>query len=97
MSCEGATTGAVTAKANTDYANRLRTTSTRRRSSSTHIAVTARKWTTRKKWSSAKSDDGWKEVRAYDANDLEQWIEASPAVAVWFAVLVFRVNGNGPW
>ncbi len=35
----------------------------------------------------------WKEVRAYDASDLEQWLEQSVAAQAWFAE---RIGNGGP-
>jgi hypothetical protein len=50
------------------------------------VFVTARRWTAKKKWLREKRGaNDWKEIRAYDADDLEQWLEQAPAVALWFA------------
>ena len=32
-----------------------------------------------------RAEGGWADVRAYDADDLEQWLEQSPVVALQFA------------
>jgi len=55
----------------------------------TFVFVSPRLWTTKKKWLQEKREASeWKEIRAYDADDLEQWLEQSPAVAVWFAEIL---------
>jgi hypothetical protein len=87
LSCEGSSSGAVTAKANRDYKKRVSRTTKRVRKAATYVAVTARRWSTKKRWVEKKRKLAeWRDVRAYDADDLEQWLERSPAVALWFAV-----------
>ena len=55
----------------------------------TYVAVTSRHWGKKRDWEAAKNSEGrWRRVVAYDASDLEQWIEQAPAVGVWFATLV---------
>lgn len=88
VSCEGATAGAVTSKANRVYNQRLQETATEERALTTYVFVTARKWSTKRKWPKSKTNDGWRAVEAYDADDLEQWLETEPAVALWFAELI---------
>lgn len=81
VSCEANPTG----KANRDYKKRTKQTSSADRSKATFVFVSARRWTTKKKWLQEKCKKGeWQEVRGYDADDLEQWLEQSPAVALWF-------------
>src|ERR1700685_1282485 len=42
----------------------------------TFIFVTPRKWNAKDKWAKEKEALGeWESVRAYDASDLEQWLE----------------------
>ena len=81
--------GDVTKKANEDYANGLdeekKKVSPKERKKSVYVAVTARKWGKKNDWLEKKKNTGdWREVRAYDADDLEQWLEESPAVALEF-------------
>lgn len=55
----------------------------------TYVALTARRWSNKEKWAKQRTSEGiWKEVRAYDADDLEAWLEAAPAVHVWFSLVV---------
>ena len=52
----------------------------------TFIFVTPRRWPGKTKWAADKNKLGeWKEVRAYDASDLEQWLEASTTAQGWMA------------
>jgi hypothetical protein len=82
MSCEGQ----PTAKANRDYKKRTRKTPKAIRRASTLIVITARRWSQKAKWRDKRCRDrSWRSVRAYDTDDLEQWLEQSPAVALQFA------------
>lgn len=75
-----------TTKANKDYQKRVSQTTLEKRSRTTYIFVTPRRWTTKAKWiSSQQTKKDWADVRAYDADDLEQWLEQTPAVALQFA------------
>ncbi len=75
----------VTTKANSDYKKRTDETSHDIRSKASLVVVTTRKWSRKKKWVKSKRDLGiWRDVRAYDADDLEQWLEQAPAVALQF-------------
>ena len=84
-----------TTKANGDYQKRLTLTSAKDRASATFVFVTPRRWTTKTKWIATQRAKGeWADVRAYDADDLEQWLEQTPAVALQFAEELGLV-GNG--
>ena len=81
MSCEAK----AASKANDDYNKRTGGSPEDLRKESTLVIVTARKWAQKRKWLVDKlvaSD--WKEVRVYDADDLEQWLEQTPAVKLRF-------------
>lgn len=81
LSCEAQ----ITRKANRDYNKRTKETPDTIRSGAALIVVLARRWPQKPKWLKAKRDAGeWADVRAYDADDIEQWLEQSPAVAVQF-------------
>lgn len=76
----------VTTKANEDYKQRTETISEADRKSATFVFVTPRKWTAKKAWAEQKNKAGeWKDVRAYDSGDLEQWLEQSVPGKVWLA------------
>jgi hypothetical protein len=73
-------------KANSDYKKRTEQTSSADRSTATFVFVSARLWSNKEKWLEEKCKASeWGDVKAYDAGDLEQWLEQSPAVALWFA------------
>ncbi len=75
----------VVGKANREYKNRTTQTSPEERLACAFVFVTPRRWTKKSEWiaeQKAKSD--WADVRAYDADDLEQWLEQSPSVALQF-------------
>ncbi len=75
------------AKADSDYIARKAIAN----KDQTFIFVTPRRWPGKTKWAADKNKIGeWKEVRAYDANDLEQWLEASATAQSWMARLFYR-------
>ncbi len=76
-------------KADDDYQNRCRDPLEVNPSETTFVFVTARRWGNKDEWAKEKSREGpWAEVRVYDADDLEQWLEQAPAVHAWLARLV---------
>ncbi len=84
-----------TRKANHDYAARTRSVSPEERTESAFVFVTARKWPEKKDWAKEKAGLAqWKEVRAYDADDLEQWIEQSLSAQVWMSKHLGRPDGG---
>lgn len=51
----------------------------------TFVFVTARSWPQAKDWAEGQRSLGaFRDVRAYEASDLEQWLERSPVTQVWF-------------
>ena len=91
--------GDVTRKANEDYTNSLdenkKKVSPTDRKKSVYVAVTTRKWSKKGDWLEEKNKNGdWCEVRAYDADDLEQWLEESPAIALEFGEIL-GLTGDG--
>jgi addiction module HigA family antidote len=73
-------------KAEQDYAARTASVPPEERKDITFIFVTPKNWTGKNSWAQAKHGKReWKEVRAYDGSDLEQWLEQSVAAQVWFA------------
>ena len=83
-------------KADKDYANRMRSIpNAEERAEYTFIAVTSRNWPGKDEWAKAKMALGhWREVKAYDASDLEQWAERSATAQIWLAeVLHIPVKG----
>lgn len=65
-------------KAEHDYTARTKELGAAERAGLTFIFVTPRRWAGKAAWVKAKiAEEKWKEVRVYDASDLEQWIETS--------------------
>ena len=73
-------------KAESDYQKRLHLPLAEREQRA-FVFVTPRRWPDKDDWAKAKEaqGDGWREVRAYDASDLEQWLEESVAAPIWLA------------
>ena len=65
-------------KAESDYQTRTAGVSAKERKSTTFVFVTPRNWAGKDSWAKEKkARDEWKDVRAFDASDLEQWLEQS--------------------
>lgn len=72
-------------KADRDYAKRL-SLPHQERTRCTFVFVTPRNWLGKTEWAKRKKASGdWKDVRAYDASDLEQWLEESVAAPIWLS------------
>lgn len=73
-------------KADSDYEKRKNNPLGVDPQNATFVFVTPRLWTKKKEWIAAKKAEGhWKDVVAYDAVDLEQWLDSAPAVDRWLA------------
>ncbi|HWZ42429.1 MAG TPA: HigA family addiction module antitoxin [Candidatus Saccharimonadales bacterium] len=73
-------------KADSDYAARVKAIPAAERSEMNFVFVTPRNWNGKTKWVKAKQALGaWKSVRAYDASDLEQWLEQSLQAQGWLS------------
>ena len=73
-------------KAERDFQARTRDPELTGREQTTFVFVTPRNWPGKNAWRDAKRGLGvWKDVRAYDASDLEQWIETSASAQAWMA------------
>ena len=56
------------------------------RAQTTLVFVTPRNWPGKTRWAKDKNAAReWKTIRAHDASDLEQWLEASVSAQVWLA------------
>ncbi|QMW01710.1 HigA family addiction module antitoxin [Spirosoma foliorum] len=77
---------AIKGKADHDYKKSTKAESKSDRSNTTFVFVTPRRWPGKTQWISERKAEGhWKDIRAYDASDLEQWLEQSVAGQTWFA------------
>jgi len=87
----------VKGKADEDYEKRTKSSLGFNPSEATYIFVTPRIWQNKDKWLETRMAEGvWKEIRVYDAEDLEEWIETAPSVGAWLAVKhlnVYPSNG----
>lgn len=73
-------------KAEHDYKARTGELAAAERAGLTFVFVTPRRWPGKTAWAAAKTaGKKWKNVRAYDASDLEQWIETSLPAQAFFA------------
>ena len=65
------------------------------RAECTFVFVTPRNWKGKTDWAKGKNANGdWKAVRAFDASDLEQWLEESIPAQMWLAEqLGLQVSG----
>lgn len=79
-------TANIKGKADSDFAKSVKANNNTDRASITFIFVTPRRWPGKADWvATMKAKKLWKDVRAYDASDLEQWMEQSLAAQAWFA------------
>jgi hypothetical protein len=85
------TSGDSRDKAQSDYKTRTEDPLGVDPATSTFVAVTARRWRDRDDWRNDRKNDGpWADVRAYDADDLETWLERVPSVHIWISELLGR-------
>jgi addiction module HigA family antidote len=84
------------AKAESDYTARLTSIDSSERAISTFIFVTPRNWPGKTAWEKRKNEAGdWKAVMAFDASDLEQWLDQSVPAQIWLAEqLSLQVSGH---
>ena len=82
-------------KAENDYKARLGSVDPAERATSTFVFVTPRNWSGKTAWEKQKNEAGdWKAVRAFDASDLEQWLEQSVPAQIWLSEqLALQVSG----
>ena len=74
------------AKAKLDYRARLSMLSPAERAACTFVFVTPRNWAGKNRWVDDQEAAGdWRAVRAFDASDLEQWLETTIAPRIWLA------------
>jgi hypothetical protein len=91
VSCEEG----IRSKANEDFNNRTRETNSDIQVEAAFIFVTPRRWARKDVWVREKQAVGnWREVHAYDADDLEQWLEQAPEIALWFGEIL-GLHGPG--
>lgn len=73
-------------KADKDYQKSITATRAADRRDITFVFVTPLHWPGKKAWEEEHRNRGdWKDVRAYDSSDIEQWLEQSIAGQTWLA------------
>lgn len=76
----------VKGKADEDYESRRADALGFDPDQTTFVFVTARRWGGKDAWVGDRRGEGhFRDVRAYDADDLEAWLERAPAVHVWIS------------
>ncbi len=68
------------------------------RSNTVFVFVTPRPWSDKSTWEQERKKDGlWKDVRVIDGEEIKNWLESAPAVALRFASEIKRVPETGLW
>ena len=74
-------------KAQDDYKKRTQDSQGVNPAQTTFVFVTPRRWPDKDAWAVERRAEGvWRDVRVYDADDMETWLETAPAVHVWLSV-----------
>lgn len=92
----------IKGKADDDYEKRRGDPGRIDPADSTFVFVTPRRWKGKAAWVAAREGERvWRAVRAYDADDLEAWLELAPAVHVWLSIVLGKLPENavdlGTW
>ena len=81
----------ISAKASADFSKRTDDPQGVDPKDTTFVFATPRLWNGKRKWADQRRGQGkWKDVRAYDAVDLADWLELALAASAWFAQLIGR-------
>jgi len=76
-------------KLDEDFQTRLKSRGPGNFGKVTYIAITPRDFQNKKQWAEEKNKLGqWREVRVYDSDDIEQWLEMAPGVSLWLSLYV---------
>ncbi|BDU51038.1 hypothetical protein [Haliovirga abyssi] len=83
----------VKLKLESDYSKRSEQDLGIDKSNSTFIFVTPRLFTTKNDWINEKKKDGiWKDIKIYDACDLEEWLELFPVISKWLKGMIHKLQ-----
>jgi hypothetical protein len=89
---EVGTSGEIEKKAQSDLRARTDDPLGQTPAQTTFIFVTSRRWPEKAAWvKRRRAEKIWRDVRAYDADDLEAWLELAPGVHAWLS----RALGKG--
>ncbi|HUQ94741.1 MAG TPA: hypothetical protein VM120_23875 [Bryobacteraceae bacterium] len=81
----------IKTKADDDYQKRTADPEHLDRAATTYVFLTPRRWNQKEDWiAEKKAKAEWADIRAYDADDLEQWLEHAPAVSAWLARILHK-------
>ncbi len=76
-------------KADDDYEKRTKDPLGLDPKEATFVFVTPRRWKNKGGWAkSRRAESVWADVRTYDADDIETWLEQAPAVHLWLSMLI---------
>lgn len=79
----------IKGKADSDYEKRKADPLRLQPGDTTFVFVTPRRWGGKDKWVEARRAEGfWRDVRAYDADDLAAWLERALGVHLWLSILI---------
>lgn len=85
----------VSTKARSDYESRTEKISYDERKQISFVFVTSRNWPGKNDWVKKKKDENeWKDIKAYDSSDLEQWLEQSVPTQTWFREMLGKHDDN---
>jgi len=78
-----------TAKANDDFQKRTKNPLGIDLRQTTFVFGTPRRWSGKEAWVAERRAEGqWKNIIAFDAETLAQWLESAPAVAAWLGPVI---------
>lgn len=79
----------IKGKADSDYDKRKADSLGLAPAETNFVFVTLRRWGGKDKWVKSRRAEGfWRDVRAYDADDLAAWLERAPGVHLWLSILI---------
>jgi len=83
-------------KADDDYAKRITNPLGFNPAESTFVFVTPRLWQNGDDWVIEKMKDGiWKDIKVFNSEILEEWIEVAPTVGAWLAKYIGKYPEGG--
>jgi hypothetical protein len=93
---EFGTESSSTKKATEDYEKRTNNPLGFDTKDSTFIFLTPKFWRDKTAWQKTKqAENKWKEVIVYDSRNIEEWLDLTPPVSIWFAKYLKIMPFNG--
>lgn len=85
----------VKGKADREYAKRTKNPLGYNPKEATFVFVTNRKWPGALNWAREKRKENiWKDVKAFSAEELEEWIDEYPSIGIWLASKIGKLNAK---